>query len=360
MGLRSDVAVVVVGAGQAGLATAYELMRGGLRPQEDFVLVDARDPDTLAWRQRWDSLRLFTPAWYSHLPGVPMPGDPNRHPLAHEVGEYLDAYRESLGVQPRWGVRALGVTVEPQGLVLRTTGEDIRASAIIAATGPFSLPSYPLFAESVVVAGATLHSDQYRRPSQMPGGPVLVVGSGNTGLQIARELAATHCVSIARGSRQLRLPQRFLGLDIFRWLKLTGALTVPATSLLGRRMSRTETIIGSGLGSLAPSGVHVLPRAVGASGDVVSFEGGEERHFDSIIWATGYRTGYEWLPRQALADRTALRDGGTAVDGIYLIGAPWMRNRASALIGGVGADAERVVAAVRRQLGDAGKIGSAR
>lgn len=346
-----DTTVVIVGAGQAGLAVARELLRSGAVPSVELMMIDARQPDGLAWRQRWDSLRLFTPAWFSHLPGMPMPGDPRRYPLAPEVASYLDDYREQLNVQTSWGVRALGVSRTQQGLTLHTSEGTIAAKALIAATGPFALPSYPSFANRVEVEGATLHSDEYRRAAQLPDGPVLVVGSGNTSLQIAHELAATHCVSIARGSPQLRLPQSLLGLELFRWLTISGALAVPARSRLGQRMSRREIVIGPGHSDVASLGVHVLPRAVDASSNRVSFETGPDRAFESVVWATGYRNGFEWLDAGPGGESMLAGHLGP-VAGVYRIGAPWMRNRASSLIGGVGKDAAKVAAAVVRQLGE--------
>jgi len=345
----ASIPVVIVGAGQAGLAMAHALIERGLNPSEDFIVLDAGNAQTLSWRRRWDSLRLFTPAWYSHLPGYRMPGPQQRCPSAKDVAEYLNAYRHNLGVEPEWGTRALSVDPQRDGaLMLRTSTGAIRTRTIVAATGPFAVPTYPHFADNITRTEATLHSDTYRNPDQLPDGPVLVVGSGNAGIQIAKELSAQRCVSIAQGTPQPRLPQRPLGIELFRWLQLTRALSTPAASPLGRRMSRSELVIGPGLTDLTASGVHALPRAVDGSGDKIRFRDGTERRFSSVLWATGYRNGFGWLPEPVLAEDGSVRqsDGRTPIGGLYALGSSWLRSRGSALLGGVGADA-RVIA---RQL----------
>jgi len=350
MGSATRAPVVIVGAGQAGLAMASMLVRRGLRPQRDFMLLDAVNPDGLAWRRRWDSLRLFTPAWYSQLPGLPFAGDPAAYPLGSEMADYLDRYRERLGVVPMWRVHVTAVSPVHggKGIAVSTSDGELAASSVVAASGPFATPAVPDFAHRLEVTGLSLHSDNYRRPAQLPPGNVLVVGAGNTGLQIARELATTHCVSVSHGRRQLRLPQQFLGADIFRWLKVTGALALPSASRMGARMSRTETVIGPGLDDLASRGVHVLPRVVDASGSELAFEDQQSRSFDSVVWATGYRPGFSWLPDIVRTGGLRHPEGQTSMRGLYVLGVPWMRNRASALIGGVGVDADRIARSITK------------
>lgn len=343
---------VIVGAGQAGLAVAHALMERGLAPQEDFHIIDAGDPDTLTWKRRWHSLTLFTPAWYSSLRGVKMPGDPDRHPRGDEIADYLDRYRDAMGLVPTWNVRATSVEPDPHGhgLVLTTDAGQMWVRNVIAATGPFSTPRLPVFAGSLSLPGVVLHSDDYTHPNQIPAGRVLVVGAGNTGIQIARELSASHEVSISTGTPQRHLPQEVMGLDIFRWLKLSGLLTVPVTTPLGRRIAARDVIIGEGTQDLHERGVRILPRVTSARSREVEFEDGSRARPDSVIWATGYRSGFEWLPSKVKTRETASglihRDGSTPLKGLHVVGASWLRSRASALIGGVSADADRVARAI--------------
>lgn len=339
---------VIVGAGQAGLAVAHALMERGLTPQEDFQIIDAGDPDTLTWKRRWHSLTLFTPAWYSSLRGVRMPGDSDRHPRGDEIADYLDRYRDAMGLVPTWNVRAVSVEPDPHGhgLLLTTDAGEMWVRNVIAASGPFTTPTLPVFAGNLSLPGVVLHSDDYTHPNQIPAGRVLVVGAGNTGIQIARELSASHEVSISTGAPQRQLPQEVMGVDIFRWLKLTGLLTVPVTTSLGRRIAAREVIIGEGTEDLRRRGIRILPRVTVARSSEVEFEDGSLARPDSVIWATGYRSGFEWLPSRVKTRETASglihRNGSTPVKGLHVVGASWLRSRASALIGGVSADADRV------------------
>lgn len=343
---------VIVGAGQAGLAVAHALLSRGLHPQQDFEIIDAGTPDALAWKRRWHSLTLFTPAWYSALRGMRLPGDPERYPAAAEIADYLDRFRDAMGLTPSWNVRARSVTSDPHGhgLVLTTDAGEIRTRSVIAATGPFSVPQFPAFAAAVSLPGIAVHSDDYRHPKQIPGRRVLVVGDGNTGIQIARELSASHEVSISTGSPQRHLPQQLLGVDIFRWLKVTGLLTASVTTPLGRRIASREVIIGAGTEDLRKHGVRILPRATTARGAEIEFENGIRLRPDSIVWATGYRPGFDWLPSNVKSRDAASglihRNGATSLKGLHVVGASWLRSRASGLIGGVSADAERVARAV--------------
>lgn len=352
--VRGQIRTVVVGAGQAGLAVANELTRRGLRAQEDFEVIDSGIPATLAWRRRWRSLTLFTPAWFSSLRGLPLPGDQRRYPTGAEIAEYLDDVRRELGVEPRWDTAALSVRSarHDHGLVLTTSRGDVWARNVVVACGPFHSPKTPPFASALTVPGLSLHSDEYVGPDRLPAGDVLVVGAGNTGIQIARELSATHQVRLATGSPQRRLPQRILGADLFQWLRATGILGLPASSLPGRRLAQRELIIGDGLDELRERGVDIMPRAVGAEGGHVVHEGGTRSQPTSVVWATGYRSGFEWLPAQvrtstSMAPSGLLHtNGATVLKGLYVVGAPWLRNRASALIGGVSSDAARVAQAI--------------
>ena len=192
--------VIVVGAGQAGLAMGHALARTGLKPQVDFMIVDASAAGDRAWIRRWHSLRLFTPARHSSLPGIPFPGPRSHYPRTDEVADYLDNYAAQLGLLPMWNTRVHGVQVDPHGhrLTLITNVGEVEARNVVAATGPFAEPRFPEFAGRVRVPGRNLHSDDYTHPKQLPDGSVLIVGAGNTGRQIARELSSSHQVTLAR------------------------------------------------------------------------------------------------------------------------------------------------------------------
>lgn len=330
---------VVIGGGQAGLAMGHHLARRGLR----FVVLDASPSVGHAWRARWDSLRLFTPARYSALPGLPFPGDPDAYPHRDEVAAYLEAYAEAFALPVRLDSRVTALRHGPggRGYVVETARGSHAAPHVVVATGPFARPAIPALSASLSPDVVQLHSAQYRNPAQLPDGPVLVVGAGNSGVQIAEELAASRPVTIAVGERLPRLPQTLLGRPIFWWLERAGAMELDRDSWLGRRMRGREALIGEGLPALAKRGVRVAGRVVAAEGGRVTTAGGDTTEPAAVVWATGYRGDYRWIDvpvigRDGMPEH---RHGVTAAPGLSFLGLPWQRTRGSALLGWVGRDA---------------------
>ena len=217
------------------------------------------------------------------------------------------------------------------------------ADQVVVATGPFQRPHVPPAADQLAAEVFQTHSADYRQPSDVRDGRVLIVGGGNTGFQIAKELSATHTVQLAIGSRQTPLPQKLLGRDIFWWLTTLRLLDKTVDSRLGRRLRDRETLIGSSPRELKRRyGVTLRPRVVGASGRTVTFADGSEQEFDAVIWATGYRPDHAWINAPVLdADgRLDHSRGVTRVPGLYFLGLAWQHTRGSALLGWVKADAE--------------------
>ena len=190
-----------------------------------------------------------------------------------------------------------------------------------------------------------MHSVDYRRPDDIADGRVLVVGGGNTGFQIAKELSATRAVTLAVGSRQTPLPQRLLGRDLFWWLTKLGLLEKSIDSRIGRRAQGRETLIGSNPRELRNRyGVTVKPRATGAKGRAVTFADGTELEVDAVIWATGYRPDHSWIDLPIFNPDGSVRHrrGVTDVPGLYFLGLPWQYTRGSALLGFVKDDARYI------------------
>jgi putative flavoprotein involved in K+ transport len=335
----SSFGVVVIGAGQAGLAMGYFLARQGRR----FVILDRADSIAAAWRDRWDSLTLFTPRRYNSLPGLPFVGDPDGYPGRDEVIAYLEQYAERFELPIELNSPARRLAAPDGRFVLEVDGRTIETDQVVVATGPFQTPYVPEVAERLAPEVVQTHSTGYRKPSDVPEGTALVVGGGNTGFQIAKELSATHRVYLSVGSRQMPLPQRLLGRDLFWWLTKFRLLQKTVESRLGRRMRERETLIGSSPRELRRRyGVELKPRVVGASGRTVRFADGSELEVDGVIWATGYRPDHSWieLPVFDAHGRVVHRRGITNVPGLYLLGLTWQYTRGSALIGWVKDDAE--------------------
>jgi putative flavoprotein involved in K+ transport len=331
--------VVVIGAGQAGLAMGYFLKRQGRK----FVILEGADSIGSAWHERWESLKLFTPRRYSGLPALPFPGDPEGYPDRDEVIAYLERYAETFELPIELSSPVRRLTRENGQFVLEVDGRRIIAEQVVVATGPFQKAFIPEPASRLEPDVFQAHSTGYRKPSDVPEGTVLVVGGGNTGFQIAEELSSTRRVFLAIGSRQTPLPQRLLGRDLFWWLTTTRLFNTTVESRLGRKLRTRETLIGSSPRKLQRRyGVELKPRVVDVEGRTVRFEDGSELEVDGVIWATGYRPDYSWVDVPVFdADRHLRhRRGVTDVPGLYFLGLTWQHTRGSALIGWVKDDAE--------------------
>src|SRR5919204_3963105 len=338
-GSREHYEVVVVGGGQAGLAIGYFLAREGCR----FVVLERGAEIAPAWRERWDSVTLFTPRRYSTLPELPFPGDPDGYPTRDEVLAYLERYAETFELPIELNSEVRRIAAREGGFMLELDGGTITADQVVVATGPFQTPYVPKLADRLASDVFQTHATGYRRPDGVPPGTVLLVGGGNTGFQIAKELSATHKVVLSVGSRQTPLPQRLLGRDLFWWLTKARILDKTVESRLGRKLSTRETLIGSSPRELKHRyGVELKPRAVDADGRRVRFEDGSELEVDAVIWATGYRPDYSWIKVPVFDDDGRLRHrrGVTDVPGLYFLGLTWQYTRGSALIGWVKDDAQ--------------------
>jgi putative flavoprotein involved in K+ transport len=350
--------VVVVGASQAGLAVGAHLARRGLT----FVIVDGGSEIGEVWSSRWDSLTLFTPAQYSGLPGMAFPSPKDTYPNKDDVASYLKAYASALDLPVKLQAKVTSVTADDGRFVVATESEEIAATNVVVATGPFQVPFVPPLAGDVDVF--QVHSADYRNPAQLPDGQVLVVGGGNSGFQIADELAATRKVTLAVGQRVPSLPQRLLGKDLFWWLSGVGFMKISTDSRLGRKLSQRDVLIGSSTKRLRRAGVSLRGRLTGASGRRAVFEDGSELDVDAIVWATGYRSDHSWLDVPSIkgADgRIIHRRGVTDEPGLFFVGLPWQHTRGSALIGFVHDDAAFIADRIDSHLADpAGLVGTER
>jgi putative flavoprotein involved in K+ transport len=329
--------VVVIGAGQAGLAIGHFLREQGRR----FVILEAADSVASAWRSRWDSLVLFTPRRYDALPGLAFGGHPDGYPTRDEVIAYLERYAAHFQLPIALSSPVHSLTREGDAFVLEAGERRILADQVVVATGPFQVPNMPALADGLSGEVFQTHSNGYRRPADVPEGRVLVVGGGNTGFQIAKELAATREVHLAIGSRQKPLPQRLLGRDLFWWLTKLGLLSKTVESRLGQRLRSRDTLIGSSPRQVRRQRVRVRPRAVRADGRTIRFADGTELEVDAVIWATGSGPDHSWIALPVTENDGALRHrrGVTEVPGLYFLGLSWQHTRGSALLGFVADDA---------------------
>ena len=337
--------VVVVGGGQAGLAIGYFLAQQGRR----FRILEATDAPAGAWRARWDSLKLFTPVRYDSLPGRPFPGDPDTYPGRDEVVAYLTDYARAFELPVELNSPVRAVRRADGGYLVDLDDRSYAAEQVVIATGPFHVPRLPPIARPLDPRIVQFHSTDYRRPDQVPSGPVLVVGGGNTGFQIAEELTRTREVHLSLSSRQTPLPQRIAGRDLFRYLEALGLMRVTVDSRLGQRLRYRETLIGSSPSAARRRhGIHLRGRTVDAQGPEVAFADGSRMAPAAVIWATGFAVDHSFVQVPVFDDAARLMHhrGVTAAPGLYFLGLTWQHTRGSALLGWVKDDAEFIAARI--------------
>jgi putative flavoprotein involved in K+ transport len=336
--------VVVVGAGQAGLAIGYFLAQQG----RHFAILEAADTPAAAWRERWDSLRLFTPVRYDSLPGRAFPGDPDSYPGREDVVAYLTDYARQfeLPVELNSRVRSVRRIDDGRGYLVEIDGDrTYEADQVVVATGPFQVPRVPPIAHPLDPGVVQFHSTEYRRPDQLPDGPVLVAGGGNTGFQIAEELSRAHEVHLSVGSRQTPLPQRIAGRDLFRYLDVIGFMRVSVDSRLGQRLRYRDTLVGSSPRAAKERyGIRLRERTVDAQGAEVKFADGARLAPAAVIWATGFAVDHSWVQVPVFDDAARLmhQRGVTCAPGLYFHGLTWQYTRGSALLGWVKGDAQYI------------------
>jgi putative flavoprotein involved in K+ transport len=325
---------VVVGGGQAGLAAGYYLAE----QRRNFVILDAADRVGDAWRGRWDSLRLFTPARYDGLPGMPFPAPGGYYPTKDEMAAYLEAYADRFDPPVRTGVRVGELSNEGVPYLLVSNVGRLEAENVVVASGPLQRPRIPAFAANLDPSITQLHSSTYRNPDQLPTGNVLVVGAGNSGAEISVELAAAGRRVWLSGRELGRIP---FGLgNPFTWWLLGKVLT--SDSRLGRKLKEGGTGGGTPLIRLTPNdilqaGVERVPRTDGVAGGEPRLEDGRILDVEAVVWATGYAPDFGWI-RLPIFDKDGYpvhhRGVAEGEEGLYFLALPFQHTLTSALIGG--------------------------
>jgi putative flavoprotein involved in K+ transport len=341
---------IVIGGGQAGLATGQQLAARDV----DFVILDAERRIGDVWRRRWDSLRLFTPAAFSGLPGMVFPAPPAHLPDKDEVAHYLDRYAERFDLPIKTDSRVRSLRRNGDRFVVSTDDMVFEADNVVVATGPFQRSRIPAVSSRLDGTIHQLHSSGYRSPFDLPDGPVLVVGAGNSGAQIALELARFRKVWLA-GRNTGHMPRRVLGRDVFSWIWpiLTRAT---ADTRLGHRLMRRATpggdaLIGIPERTIAEAGVVRVGRLDDERGGLPMC-GGEVLQPQVVVWCTGYESDYRWVELPAFdgAGRPRHHRGVSSdVPGLYFVGLRYQHRMTSSLIGGVGLDAAFIAGQVAQR-----------
>jgi putative flavoprotein involved in K+ transport len=335
---------IIIGGGQGGLAAGYFLAQQG----RDFAILDANARSGDSWRQRWDSLRLFTPAKYSSLPGLPFPAPPGQLLGKDDLADYLEHYASHFHLPVHLGVHVDTLSREHHQYVIRAGDDRFEARHVIVATGAYSVPRVPAFARDLDPAIHQIHSSQYRNPIQLPAGDTLIVGAGNSGGEIALELAQSRRVLLSGEppGRVPKLPPQ-LATPLMWWLLHTaGTLDTP----LGRRMKKQIANKGTPLEGISErdfqrARVARLPAATTAQAGKPMVADGRVLDVPNVIWATGYTHNFGWIKRPILgADGLPQHYRGVVQGepGLYFLGLPFQYSVSSVLIGGAGRDAEYI------------------
>lgn len=357
---------VIIGGSQAGLAMGYHLAKQD-RP---FVILEGSERPGDGWRKRWDSLRLFTPAKYNGLPGMRFPAPRWAFPTKDEMADYLEAYAERFQLPVHTGVRVDGVSRNGRGYIVSAGTTRFEADNVVVATGAHQHAKVPPFASELDPRIVQIHARDYRNPSQLQDGPVLVVGLGNSGAEIAMELQASHRTFLS-GKPSAQIP--------FEHGTKVARVMLPVVRFVGKHVLSMRTPIGRKVGPkfvkkaaplirtktkhLEEAGVELVPRTVGVKDGRLVLDGGHTLHVANVIWCTGFRYDFGWIDLPIFGeDGAPLHTRGIVEDapGLYFLGLLFQLAAVSDVVTGVGRDAAHLAKHIARRAPLPERAGAAR
>ena len=347
---RERFDTIIIGGGQAGLATGYHLAKRG----RSFLILDANERIGDSWRSRWDSLRLYSPAGYDGLPGMRFPARRNSFPTAHEMGDYLEAYAARFALPVRTGTAVHELSRAHKRYLVTANGDTFEAESVVVASGVMQKPVIPSFAQQLDPRITQLHSSDYRNLAQLQAGAVLVVGASHSGADIAHEASSEH-ETILSGRDTGQIPasvETRRGRLLFRGLFFAGSHVLTVDTPPGRKMREHIRHGGAPLlryrrKDLLAAGVErVLARTVSVEDGMPVLDDGRVLDVRNVIWCTGFRPDYSWIrvPIEIGEDGYPVQYRGVvdSAPGLYFVGMLFLHSFASMLIAGTSRDAERV------------------
>lgn len=333
---------VIIGGGQAGLSMAYHLNE----MEKKYLVVDGTDEVGASWLSRWDSLKLFTPTEYNHLPGLKFDAPKGYYPNKIEVANYFKSYVKEYNIPIQFNTLITSVSKTSKGFHLQHKEGEIEAKNVIVATGPFHIPYTPPCHTKASKSITQMHSNFYKSLDQLQEGDSLVVGGGDSGYQILDEISkdGSSTVYFSGNTNVKSIPQQFLGKTLWWWFTLVGFLSFNKYSWIGKKInSFTQPVIGTDVKEiLSRKNVISVGRTNDILGEDIFFEKQKVYTIKNIVWATGYRPNFEWIEGLELDQDHYPKNyrGISNIDGLYFIGLPWMYTRGSATLGGVCKDAQ--------------------
>jgi putative flavoprotein involved in K+ transport len=352
------IQTIVIGGGQAGLSVGYHLKKRGL----PFVILDANQRVGDAWLRRWDSLRLFTPGRYAGLPGMRFPGRGDAFPSKNQIADYLESYAKRFDLPVRNGVRVDRLSREGERFVVTAGNLRFEAEQVVVAMANYQQPRVPAFARDLDPKIVQLHSHDYRNPTQLEAGGVLVVGVGNSGADIAMEVAKSHRTWIAgkeSGHVPFRIETPLARFFLVRLVRFFGHHILTVRTPIGRKLRPKLLRHASPLVRVKPqdlieAGIERVARVVDVRNGQPMLEGGQLLDVQNVIWCTGYHPGFSWINLPVFSeDGQPLHERGIVqrVPGMYFVGLHFLYSMTSATVTGVGRDAARVADAVKAGTG---------
>ena len=343
--------VIVIGAGQAGLSTGYFLLKTGL----SFLILDAGNRVGDSWRNRWDSLHLFTPAKFDGLPGLPFPSPPNYFPTKDEMANYLEQYSRHFNLPVKTGTKVTGLSKEGEYFCVKTDNQDYSAENVVVAMSSFQNPKIPKFARELNSDIIQFHSLDYRKPSQYQKGDVLVVGAGNSGAEVALEAV--------RNGHRVWLSGRDTGHVPFKIDGMLGRLILVRLVLrilfhriltintpVGKKLRPKLLSTGGELIRIKPkefeeSGVKRVPRVAGIDKGLPLLEDGQVLEVKNVVWCTGFYPSFSWIDIPVFKNMEPMHERGIVPKepGLYFTGLHFLYSFSSTMIHGAARDAEYIV-----------------
>jgi len=352
---RESFDVIVIGGGQAGLSVGYYLAQAGVR----FVILDASQRIGDSWRNRWDSLRLFTPAKFDSLVGMPFPAPRNSFPTKDEMADYLEAYAEHFNLPVRSGVRVDALRKRGARYLIKSGTVEMEADQVVVAMAGYQRAKLPSFATALSGAVVQMHSTDYRNLEQLKPGGVLIVGAGNSGAELAMEMARSGRPTWVAGKDVGEVPFRpggFFGRNVLAPLLLRFVFhrLLTIRTPLGRKarpamLTKATPLIRVKARDLTAAGIQRVPRVVGVKEGLPLLEDGRTLDVANVIWCSGFDAASEWIDLPIFGKNGELLHEAGVIEsqpGLYFVGRHFLYAMSSSMIHGVGRDAARIVKAI--------------